>query len=288
MSFSLKIETKKVFGSLKYAFIFLLMTSGFFYSEFGVALAQDSISFGNGTQLDLYLLIGQSNMAGRAPINQAQRVTLKNVYLFTNDSWVHAANPLNKYSTVRKRLSMQKLGPGYSFAKKLSKCTEKKIGLIVNARGGTRIEWWQKGYKGPYDYNLYEQAVEQTKKAQQYGKLKGILWLQGAGDQSRADTYMFYLKKLVQSLRNDLGKKVYFVAGQIGKWRESSAAINRVIRLVPREIDNAGYVSSDGLKPLHGDANNPHFNTKSQVILGKRYADNIWNRIYHISSCDQY
>src|SRR5699024_11694824 len=72
--------------------------------------------------------IGQSNRAGRGFIEQPQKDTLKNVYLFTGDGWEPAANPLNKYSTVRKALSIQKLGPGYGFAKKLEQCTGREIG----------------------------------------------------------------------------------------------------------------------------------------------------------------
>lgn len=89
--------------------------------------------------LEIYLLIGQSNMAGRADIEIQDQDTLENVYLFTGISgkeWEKAANPLNKYSTVRKELSMQKLGPGYTFAREIAKArVGKQIGLVVNAKG---------------------------------------------------------------------------------------------------------------------------------------------------------
>ena len=51
--------------------------------------------------MDIYLLIGQSNMAGRAEINEECMDTLEGVYLLSNDTvnpWEEAANPLNKYS----------------------------------------------------------------------------------------------------------------------------------------------------------------------------------------------
>lgn len=236
--------------------------------------------------MDLFLLIGQSNMAGRAEITSTLRDTLKNVYLFTGDSWIPAANPINKYSTVRKRLSMQRLGPGYSFAKKLSKCTGKRIGLIVNARGGTAIKWWEKGYSGDHDYNLYEEAVKQAKKAQKYGNLKGVLWLQGSGDKREPEKYMPLLKKLVKDLRHDLGGDFYFLVGEIGKWRQSSIAINRVLRSTPENIKNSGCVFADGLTPLKGDSTNPHFDTRSQLILGQRYADDILDKIYGLNGCN--
>jgi hypothetical protein len=233
--------------------------------------------------LDIYLLIGQSNMAGRADYTPGETDTLKNVYLFDGSAWVPASNPLNKYSTVRKSLKYQKLGPGYSFAKELAELTGKRIGLVVNARGGTRIEWWEKGYAGNNDFDLYEKTVGELKKAEKYGTLKAIIWHQGESNQRDAAHYMPLLKKLVNDLRKDIGDNVYFVAGEIGKWRSSSQKINRIIDKIPMEINHADYVKADGLLPSKGDTANPHFNTLSQLILGQRYAVKVLEQVYHIS-----
>ncbi len=73
--------------------------------------------------LDIYLLIGQSNMAGRATIESQDLDTLNNVFLYkgiNGNVWEKAANPLNKYSSIRKALSMQKLNPGYTFAHEMA------------------------------------------------------------------------------------------------------------------------------------------------------------------------
>jgi hypothetical protein len=224
-------------------------------------------------------------MAGRAIIREMEKDTLQKVYLFNGEKFESAANPLNKYSTVRKKLSMQKLGPGYSFGKEVAELTGRKIGLVVNARGGTKIEWWEKGYDGPNDYNLYENAIKQLKKAEKYGTLKGILWLQGYANKSNTEDYMSLLKKFVNDLRQDIDSDVYFIAGELGKWQSSTSKINGIIDKIPDEINNADYVSSDGLQPLHDDSTNPHFNTKSQLILGQQYAVKVLEHIYHISLC---
>lgn len=238
------------------------------------------------TGMDLYLLIGQSNMAGRSAIGPAQEDTLNHVYLFTGNGWERAANPLNKYSTVRYSLSMQKLGPGYSFAKKLAECTGKKIGLIVNARGGTNIASWQKGYTGAHDVDLYEKTLSQIKKAEKYGKLKAIIWHQGENDQYAAASYMPLLKRLVASLRKDLHQNVFFLAGELGWWMDKHDAMNKVIGQIPSQIKNTGFVRAEGLAPIKGDTANPHFDTQSQLILGTRYADAILKKIYR-SDCSQ-
>ena len=66
----------------------------------------------------VYLMIGQSNMAGRAPFTEEQSGAIERCYLLNGqDQWEAATNPLNRYSTIRKSLGMQKMNPGYAFAK---------------------------------------------------------------------------------------------------------------------------------------------------------------------------
>ena len=235
----------------------------------------------NPQNFDIYLLIGQSNMAGRADITADVKDTLDNVYLFTGSNWQKAVNPLNRYSNSRKNIDMQKLGPGYTFAQTLSQNIDNEIGLVVNARGGTSIEQWQKGYTGDNDYNLYENALDRIESAGNDGVIKGIIWHQGESNQSRPSSYMENLIKLVQDYRSDLGMpELYFVAGQIGQWRNGSLQINKIIEQIPKQITNAGYVVSDGLTPLQGDSTDPHFDSRSQKILGERYAQKVLNNVY--------
>ena len=89
--------------------------------------------------LDLYVCIGQSNMAGRATLTPEVMDTLQNVYLLNDKgNFEPAVNPLNRYSTVRKDLSMQRLGPAYGFAKEMTRKTKRPLGL-VSAKTTTRM-----------------------------------------------------------------------------------------------------------------------------------------------------
>ena len=136
---------------------------------------------GNGkdipSSLDLYVCIGQSNMAGRATLTPEVMDTLQNVYLLNDKGrFEPAVNPLNRYSTIRKEMSMQRLGPAYSFAKEMFLQTKRPVGLVVNARGGSSINSWLKGSKDGY----YEEALSRIRTAmKQGGILKAIIWHQG-------------------------------------------------------------------------------------------------------------
>lgn len=87
------------------------------------------------TDLDIYLAIGQSNMAGRATIQPDLSGQMEGVYLFTGEDWIAAKNPLNIYSSIRKDSGMQRLSPAYGFARKMKSLeAHKKLGLVVNAK----------------------------------------------------------------------------------------------------------------------------------------------------------
>ena len=111
-------------------------------------------------ELDVYLCIGQSNMAGRGTLLPELTGTLEGVYLLNDrGEFEPAGNPLNKYSTIRKDLSMQALSPAYSFARKMAALSPRPVGLVVNARGGSSIDSWLKGSKDGY----YEAALERVR-----------------------------------------------------------------------------------------------------------------------------
>lgn len=87
-------------------------------------------------EYDLFLCIGQSNMAGRGYMSEEVLDTIPGVYLFNDrGQFEKAVNPLNRYSTIRKGMELQRVGPSYSFSKMIAVKTGRAVGLIVNARG---------------------------------------------------------------------------------------------------------------------------------------------------------
>ena len=227
--------------------------------------AQDSTPSypGSKEKLHIYLLIGQSNMAGRAPFTKEEAGTIDHVYLLNNsDQWEPAQNPLNRYSTIRKGLGMQKMNPGYTFSQTmLKRDSDISIGLIVNAKGGSSIKQWAKGTK------FYEDAVRRTKTAMETGVLKGVLWHQGESDSKDAE----YLEKLIlfiQNLRCEFGiHDLPFIAGQVN----NVPLVNEQIAKLPDTVDSTGFVNSEGLKCM----DRWHFDAKSMKLLGQRYAEEM-------------
>jgi len=218
--------------------------------------------------LDIYLVIGQSNMAGRAIIREQDKRSLENAYLFTGDfinPWVVVTNPINRYSTVRKNLAMQRLGPAYSFTKTIAEeRPDQQIGLVANAKGGTKIVQWMPGSE------IYKEAIKQTHKALKYGRLKGIIWHQGEGDchPVRVEIYLGRLEILINAIREEFDDPtIPFVAGQLSE-NEKRHDFNEMILELPDFIDYTGVATSEGTEVFDGT----HFESESALIMGKRYA----------------
>ena len=231
---------------------------------------------------DVYLLIGQSNMAGRGVLTPSNRVDTARVRKWDakRREWVEAVEPI-----VSDR-SFSGAGLGATFGRAMADANPKAVvGLVPAADGGTPLERWMPGK------DLYVRAVDWTRAAlRNGGTLKGILWHQGCADGSRPETSTNYAARLVTmvtQLRKDLNAPdVPFVAGELGRYlkdfcrkgpdgRQQAAipywqTVNEQIHEAVRNLPNAAVVSSEGLE------SNPdilHFNTPSVRILGVRYAD---------------
>ena len=243
-----------------------------------------------GPKYDVYLLIGQSNMAGRGVFEAADTLApIEGVYLLDGDgNPVPAQEPLNRYSTIRKALVLQGMGPGHAFAEEIHARTGRRVLLVVNARGGSSLEQWmpdaqpalfshspneQEGMAGRQMPGFYDETVRRTRQALRYGPLKAILWHQGESnsDSLRVGNYLPMLSRFASSLREDLGvgEVVPFIAGEIQPLHPNAGFFNPVIRRIGEAIPNAFCVSSEGL-PTNPDQ--LHFTRDAQLELGRRYA----------------
>jgi len=233
-------------------------------------------------ELDLFLCIGQSNMSGRAPMDatKGDYELISHAYLMTTArQFVGATNPMNIYSNVEAASSLQKVSPSYSFAKEIASKTNKTIGLIVNAKGGTNIESWEKSGTD----TLYGRTMVRALEAKKWGTYKAILWHQGEFNRNGVAAYPQQLQELVTDLRTDLGNnELLFVAGEIGYWRSDVSDFNNMIRTISGFIGNSAYASAEGLTNIDlTDAF--HFDRESQLILGERYASIVLDKIYGIT-----
>lgn len=235
--------------------------------------------YGFSDDYDIYLLIGQSNMAGRGSFEPEDTTkTIEGVWLLNSEGVPEKAKaPFNKYSSIRKDLKLQGYSPANNFSKLIHGRTGRKILLVVNAKGGSSIMSWQPQHKDGF----LDEAVRRTRQAIPHGNLKGILWHQGETNvQKKTPDYAGKFKTMITALRDSLGHgDIPVVIGQLGQWEWAPEEDIRnfndsVVPAICREVKNCNYVTSDGLGRLFKDKpQDPHFSRKAQIELGRRYAD---------------
>jgi hypothetical protein len=217
----------------------------------------------------VFLLIGQSNMVGRAPLKPEDRKVVPGCLLWNGKSWEPAQPGFNRYSKHQRPGSTQGMNGGPSFVAAYQKANPGvTVGIICWARGGTSIEQWHPDHLEPYD--LYREAMKQARAALKLGgKLKGILWHQGEANSGHSDIYPKLLQEHVARLRKEFNEpKLPFVFGQIGPWNERYQAFNKMIPHQAAKIPHSACVLTKGLTNFDPY----HFDRESQFKLGRRYA----------------
>jgi hypothetical protein len=241
-----------------------LLLLGLSLLSVGATRAADPAPTAKPENLELFLLIGQSNMAGRGPIGPEDKVPHPRVFMLTKEkTWAPALDPLHF-----DKPDIAAVGLASTFARVVADAEPAaRIGLIPAAFGGTSLDQWKPGGE------LYTNAVERARIAQQHGKLVAILWHQGeadSGDAGKVATYTERFKALVTQLRSDLGNpQLPIIVGELGEYRPTYAPMNEVLKKLPNVISNCRFVSSAGLKDK-GDQT--HFDTPSLHEFGRRYA----------------
>lgn len=236
----------------------------------------------------VFLLMGQSNMAGWCPMDSSDpskagdfspvprvlalggQCTLKSRRPRGWMRWRPAAHPLHLNQKGAG------FGLGISFASRL---LEEKpaltIGLIPCAWGGAGIDQLGPGTP-PYD-----NAVRRARIAARRGTLAGVLWHQGetdALDDALAPSHAGKLAALIAQLRSDLAMaELPFLIGGLGTFGDdtrTAAAIARQtvvragLRRVASETAHAAFVESDGLEGV----DDVHFSRTALIEFGRRYA----------------
>ncbi|MEZ5357137.1 MAG: sialate O-acetylesterase, partial [Bryobacteraceae bacterium] len=227
---------------------------------------------------DVYILAGQSNMVGRAPLAEAAAPHPR-VRAFTpQDTWEQARDPLHE---TRHRPDGVDVGAGLGipFATEMVRRTGVPVGLIPCAVGGTSLEQWNPAHAPKhFRRSLYGNCIARAKLTG--GGFKAILWYQGEADASRvstAETYFDRFRSLVESFRRDLAQPdlpIYFA--QLSRHVNTTDPTGwNLVRDAQRraEIDmpNAAVVATIDLTltdPIHLDA-------PSQRRLGLRFATRV-------------
>lgn len=235
-------------------------------------MIKDGLNVQEG-EIRSYLLIGQSNMAGRGTIGDVPTIKNKNCLMLRMGRWQKMSEPINPDRSIFEGSPRSGVCLAASFADELANATGERIGLIPCADGGTKLSQWMPGEV------LYDHAVMMTKLAMRTSRLCGILWHQGESDCLHGEQVRTYPERFIEmitSMRRDLGMgDIPVIIGELSelidpKYNRSEylGMMNENFAEIARRIPNCGVVSSKGLV-LKEDG--LHFDAPSLREFGKRY-----------------
>ncbi|WP_400245350.1 sialate O-acetylesterase [Niallia sp. JL1B1071] len=216
-----------------------------------------------------FLMIGQSNMAGRGFIHEVPPIYNERIQMLRNGRWQMMTEPVN-YDRPVSGISM--VG---SFAEAWSRENQDdRIGLIPCAEGGSTLDEWA------IDQPLFRHAITEAKFAMENSELTGILWHQGESDSMNGNYKVYYNKlfSIVEALRVELNAPdLPFIIGGLGdflgkkgfgKYSTEYSFINQELQKFAFAQDNCYFVTAEGL------TSNPdgiHIDAISQRKFGLRY-----------------
>lgn len=222
----------------------------------------------------LFILAGQSNMAGRGKIDDIARQQNPRILALNKQlKWQPAVDPLHWDK------SAAGTGIGKPFAEFIAtKNPGVTIGLIPTACGGSSIKTWVPGATHDQTKSKpWDDAMERAKLAMKDGTLAGILWHQGESDSNEkaADDHEKRLEELITRFRTELNAPdLPFIIGQLGRfpakpWDANREKLDAAQRAVAKKMKNVRFVEAEGLT----SSDNLHFDTPSLRKLAQGYAN---------------
>ncbi|XP_015972393.1 probable carbohydrate esterase At4g34215 [Arachis duranensis] len=234
----------------------------------------------SSSNMDIFILAGQSNMAGRGGVKNGRfwdgnvppecRSNPSILRLSASLQWEEAHEPLHLDIDLGKTCGV---GPGLVFANEVLRIKGESVnvvmGLVPCAKGGTKIGEWSKGTSL---YNeLVRRAIESVK-GNSGRTIRALLWYQGESDTVReedAEGYSHNMEKFIMDLRSDLHLPNLLVI-QVALASGEGKYIEKVRKgQLGLKLPNVKCVDAKGL-PLKTDQ--LHLTTVSQVHLGMRLA----------------
>ncbi|MBQ8407660.1 MAG: sialate O-acetylesterase [Clostridia bacterium] len=218
-----------------------------------------------------FLIIGQSNMAGRGSLTAAKPLDTcgGKLKVLRNGRWQTMYRPVNPDRPFSGTCLAESFAKAYS-----DEHTGIEVGIIPCADGGTTLDQWQEGGL------LFDNAVYCARLAMRTSHLVGILWHQGEGDchETKYPVYLEKITAMMAALRRELNAEdVPIVVGGLGDFLKDMTTapalanyphVNSALREFAASAPRVAFASAEGLT---SNPDNLHFNHESLQAFGLRY-----------------
>lgn len=236
-------------------------------------------------KLQLFILVGQSNMVGMGIVPMKGEKDNDRIFVFGNDyQWKKATEPIDDPSGQVDKVSKDKkagFSSALSFAKTLlEQNPELVIGLIPCAKGSSSIYEWQRNLSVD---SLYGSCLKRVNEASAMGDVAGILFFQGEKDAEDPNNNPHLILqpnqwgrefiKFVNDMRMDLDlPNLPIIFAQIGTNTTPEDFVNwEIVKMqqLAVQVPFSAMITTDDL--ILRDK--VHFTTLSYIEIGTRFAE---------------
>jgi len=236
-------------------------------------------------KLQLFILVGQSNMVGMYNFPRKVENDYDRIFVFGYDyQWKIATEPIDDPNCQVDKVSKYKIVcyiPALSFAKTLlGQDPDLVIGLIPCAERNSSIYAWQRNLS---DDSLYGACLKRVNEASAMGDVAGILFFQGETDALDPNIYPEKITqpnqwgrefiKFVNDMRMDLDMpNLPIIYAQIGTNTTPEDFVNwEIVKMqqLAVQVPFSAMITTDDLAL----SDKVHFTTLSYIEIGIRFAE---------------
>ena len=241
--------------------------------------SQTSTSNGKSAKLPkpnkvwVFLLAGQSNMAGRGVVEAQDTMTDPRIFSINSKGEVILAKePLHFYEP-----NLVGLDCGISFGKALLPNIPKKISILIlpTAVGGSSIGQWL-GDSIHRKVKLWSNFLEKVAIGKKYGQIKGILWHQGESDANDKNIPLYpeNLARLLQNFRTAVGNpQLPVLMGELGAYSQNPGQWQKINQLIWAHAAKDLFTAVISTQDLQHKGDKVHFDSAGQRMMGRRFAE---------------
>ena len=257
----------------------MTMRSLFRYQTVVIAALLLSMTDDTIAQARVFLLAGQSNMAGAGlydKLSSSEKKPAEGVKIWNQNQWQELGPGVSA--------NQGRFGPEIAFGRAMREAyPADAIYLIKTAAGGTSMHkhWHVENGGGPMLKRFRSRvraALKNLDEAKIEYTIAGMLWMQGESDaaQGMGAQYEASLKAFITAMRREFGQReMPFVLGRIlptfDKPKGNGPLVRAAQESVARKLTNVACFNTDDFERL----NKGHYNHQGQIRLGNTFAQHF-------------
>lgn len=184
-----------------------------------------------------------------------------------------------------------RIGPEVAFAKFIAAYYPgRRINILKLAVGGTSIYDWAKVWNPRVSFRMTDSRISNSlyallKRQVQLSrvlngtdkKVSAFIWMQGERDArfpQAANAYLGNMRSFVNDLRHEYNSpSARFILGRVNPPADHRPAVETIRKAqvqLAAQVRSSRYINTDDLQKAEDQI---HYNTKGQILLGRRFAD---------------